>query len=158
MDKPGKLESLDPSVKELLATCAKYNLDQGISGAEEGISAEILEQIQSSEELASNKSAPNSPLKQPQSPSPLPRPPTDSQQVINGNFNGQKQPMIVTVSSAENPTSPVTSLLNPSGQAKSPPPYSSSKGRQLSRDASPASSSANDGGSSSVIKVGLNAV
>jgi hypothetical protein len=51
----------DPGVKELLTTCARYNLDQGVSGMEGGYPAEILEEIRHAETL--QRSAPNSPVK-----------------------------------------------------------------------------------------------
>ena len=69
----------DPGVKELLSTCAKYNLDQGVSGMEGGYPAEILDEIRQAESLRSS-SSPHSPVKDkdqegPSSPPPLPQPP-----------------------------------------------------------------------------------
>ena len=65
----------DPGVKELLSTCAKYNLDQGVSGMEGGYPAEILDEIRQAESLRSS-SSPHSPVKDkdqecPSSPPPL---------------------------------------------------------------------------------------
>ena len=69
----------DPGVKELLSTCAKYNLDQGVSGLDGGFPAEILDEIRQVESLRSS-SSPHSPVKDkdqegPSSPPPLPQPP-----------------------------------------------------------------------------------
>ena len=69
----------DPGVKELLSTCAKYNLDQGVSGMDGGFPAEILDEIRQAESLRSS-SSPHSPVKDkdqegPSSPPPLPQPP-----------------------------------------------------------------------------------
>ncbi len=48
---------LDPGVKELLSTCAKYNLDEGASDCERGYSAEILEEIRHAEAISKIKSS-----------------------------------------------------------------------------------------------------
>ena len=66
-------------MKELLSTCAKYNLDQGVSGMDGGFPAEILDEIRQAESLRSS-SSPHSPVKDkdqegPSSPPPLPQPP-----------------------------------------------------------------------------------
>lgn len=104
----------DPTVKELLATCAKYNLDQGVTGTEGGHSAEILEEIRHAEAMETIRgttqrqmsSTPHSPTKQngdaadddddggegPCSPQPLPKPqftPSDQVRVRLSFINSQ---------------------------------------------------------------------
>ena len=54
-------EMLDPGAKDILATCARYNLDQGIAA---GGAEEILEEIrhaETMEAIRSSKSTPTSP-------------------------------------------------------------------------------------------------
>ena len=71
----------EPGVKELLSTCAKYNLDQGVSGMDGGFPAEILDEIRQAESSLRSSSSPHSPVKDkadqegPSSPPPLPQPP-----------------------------------------------------------------------------------
>lgn len=163
---PVQKEILDPSVKELLSTCAKYNLDQGPNGKDDGCSAELLEEIRHVEaiETIRNQSSvsvivnPNSP-RSPTSPGPLPRPPQlseDACNVINGSTPLAMRrarlghPTVVSVSVEGNNT-PVTSLLGSPSILKSPPPYSPNPllKLQASRDPSPVTSLrlGGDGGS-----------
>ena len=147
------MEILEPGVKELLSTCAKYNIDQDVAGIEGGYSAEILEEIRHVEALEtirsnSNTSAPNSPMKNcpagpgndsssssPPSPLPLPKPllNEDSSQIINGAATPQStrrarlgHPTVVSVSGGGGGGQPVTTLLPTTGSSvmMAPPPYS----------------------------------
>eukprot|EP00094_Tigriopus_californicus_P002496 TCALIF_02413-PA protein Name:"Similar to twk-18 TWiK family of potassium channels protein 18 (Caenorhabditis elegans)" AED:0.23 eAED:0.23 QI:0/0.33/0/0.5/1/1/4/0/893 len=156
--KTAQKEIMDPHVKELLSTCAKYNLDQGPNGKDDGCSAEVLEEIRHVEaiETIRNQSAvsvivnPNSP-RSPTSPGPLPRPPPqlsdDTTTVINGSTPLAMRrarlghPTVVSVSVEGNNT-PVTSLLGSPSILKSPPPYSPNplSKLQTSRDPSPVTS------------------
>lgn len=122
----------DPGVKELLSTCAKYNLDQGVSGMDGGFPAEILDEIRQAESLRSSPS-PHIPVKDkdqegPSSPPPLPQPPpiitTDDRQqfVVNGNTpiatrrTRLGHPTVVAMAADAGPSTPTTSIT--------PPPYS----------------------------------
>lgn len=169
LDKQPKMDMMDPGVKELLATCAKYNLDQG-GGNGADSSAEVLEEIRHAEAMdslrsqssssPSHASAPHSPVRgsaaaaaPPASPSPLPKPNLNEAdaKVINSNATPQAtrkarlgHPTLVSVDG--NGSSVTTSLL------KSPPPYSpnaSTKKGGSSRDPSPSPSSTARGAKSS---------
>ena len=119
--------NLDPSVKELLTTCARYNLDHQTSRAEQ--SAEVLEDIRHAEAIDAIRggggggSKPHSPG----SPSPLPRPPTLDESddvVINTNDTPHSTRRARLGHHHHNQSGPASSSPPP------PPPYSPASGKR----------------------------